>query len=212
MPPQRAYGNGRRISKETPKPVSSSHVRRWRAHSMASLSLRAGGVWGWERDPEVTFPLWNLGCPQSPLCTWRSLGNGAAPAVFRPFLRESDLGDLPVLLPNDHVLPAGRTLLEKLFSQQENGPPEEAEKFCLQIIAMGLLLPFSDCFWELCRQNAQSSSVPFDVSRRVHRTRWLRGSCRATAALMCVCPSPHVHAMQASLPLPHDSLTHLFPF
>ncbi|XP_032955585.1 formin-2 [Rhinolophus ferrumequinum] len=56
----------------------------------------------------------------------------------------------------------GRTLLEKLFSQQENGPPEEAEKFCSRIIAMGLLLPFSDCFREPCHQNAQSSSAPFD--------------------------------------------------
>ncbi|XP_063096334.1 formin-2 isoform X2 [Cavia porcellus] len=56
----------------------------------------------------------------------------------------------------------GRTLLEKLFSQQENGPPEEAEKFCSRIIAMGLLLPFSDCFREPCSQNAQSSSAPFD--------------------------------------------------
>ncbi|XP_040823911.1 formin-2 isoform X1 [Ochotona curzoniae] len=56
----------------------------------------------------------------------------------------------------------GRTLLEKLFSQQENGPPEEAEKFCSRIIAMGLLLPFSDCFREPCNQNAQSSSAPFD--------------------------------------------------
>ncbi|XP_066091247.1 formin-2 [Saccopteryx bilineata] len=56
----------------------------------------------------------------------------------------------------------GRTLLEKLFSQQENGPPEEAEKFCSRIIAMGLLLPFSDCFREPCHQNAQSGSAPFD--------------------------------------------------
>ncbi|XP_073756045.1 formin-2 isoform X2 [Callorhinus ursinus] len=56
----------------------------------------------------------------------------------------------------------GRTLLEKLFSQQENGPPEEAEKFCSRIIAMGLLLPFSDCFREPCDRNAQSSSAPFD--------------------------------------------------
>ncbi|XP_054432692.1 formin-2 isoform X2 [Pteronotus mesoamericanus] len=56
----------------------------------------------------------------------------------------------------------GRTLLEKLFSQQENGPPEEAEKFCSRIIAMGLLLPFSDCFREPRNQSAQSSSAPFD--------------------------------------------------
>lgn len=58
--------------------------------------------------------------------------------------------------------------MEKLFSQQENGPPEEAEKFCSRIIAMGLLLPFSDCFREPCNQNAGSSSAPFDVSRRSH--------------------------------------------
>ncbi|XP_047618608.1 formin-2 [Phacochoerus africanus] len=84
--------------------------------------------------------------------------------VTRPasLLRESESGDLPMLLPNDRVSPAGRTLLEKLFSQQENGPPEEAEKFCSRIIAMGLLLPFSDCFREPCSQNAQSSSAPFD--------------------------------------------------
>ncbi|KAL1769839.1 formin-2 [Sigmodon hispidus] len=56
----------------------------------------------------------------------------------------------------------GRTLLEKLFSQQEHGPPEEAEKFCSRIIAMGLLLPFSDCFREPCNQNAGSTSAPFD--------------------------------------------------
>ncbi|XP_033617852.1 formin-2 [Fukomys damarensis] len=56
----------------------------------------------------------------------------------------------------------GRTLLEKLFSQQENGPPEEAEKFCSRILAMGLLLPFSDCFREPCSQSVQSSSAPFD--------------------------------------------------
>ncbi|XP_078213394.1 formin-2 isoform X8 [Callithrix jacchus] len=56
----------------------------------------------------------------------------------------------------------GRTLLEKLFSQQENGPPEEAEKFCSRIIAMGLLLPFSDCFREPCNQNAQTNAASFD--------------------------------------------------
>ncbi|KAF4018802.1 hypothetical protein G4228_011031 [Cervus hanglu yarkandensis] len=77
-----------------------------------------------------------------------------------------------------------RTLLEKLFSQQENGPPEEAEKFCSRIIAMGLLLPFSDCFREPCGQNAQSSSVPFDqdqlytwaaVSQPTHSLDYIEG-------------------------------------
>ncbi|XP_032346435.1 uncharacterized protein LOC102510861 [Camelus ferus] len=74
----------------------------------------------------------------------------------------SEPGDMPVLPPNDRVSPAGRTLLEKLFSQQENGPPEEAEQLCSRIIAMRLLLPFSDCFGEPCGQSAQSSSAPFD--------------------------------------------------
>ncbi|KAM9716138.1 LOW QUALITY PROTEIN: formin-2 [Menidia menidia] len=43
----------------------------------------------------------------------------------------------------------GRTLLEKLFLQQRQPEePEEAERFCSRILAMGLLLPFSDCFRE----------------------------------------------------------------
>lgn len=88
--------------------------------------------------------------------------------VYSPLPGELEPGDLAVHRPNDCVSFAGRTLLEKLFSQQENGPPEEAEKFCSRIIAMGLLLPFSDCFREPCSQNAQSSSAPFDVSKRIH--------------------------------------------
>ncbi|XP_050806327.1 formin-2 isoform X2 [Gopherus flavomarginatus] len=56
----------------------------------------------------------------------------------------------------------GRTLLEKLFSQQENAPQEEAEKLCSRIIAMGLLLPFSDCFREPCNQSVQQSTPTFD--------------------------------------------------
>ncbi|XP_059982869.1 formin-2 [Lagenorhynchus albirostris] len=79
---------------------------------------------------------------------------------------------------------AGRTLLEKLFNQQENGPPEEAEKFCSRIIAMGLLLPFGDCFREPCGQDAQSSSAPFDqdqlytwaaVSQPTHSLDYIEG-------------------------------------
>ncbi|XP_023120801.2 formin-2-like isoform X3 [Amphiprion ocellaris] len=42
----------------------------------------------------------------------------------------------------------GRTLLEKLFLQQQQEEPEEAERLCSRILAMGLLLPFTDCFRE----------------------------------------------------------------
>ncbi|KAM7371304.1 hypothetical protein PAMP_010786 [Pampus punctatissimus] len=42
-----------------------------------------------------------------------------------------------------------RTLLEKLFlQQQQQEEPEEAERLCSRILAMGLLLPFTDCFRE----------------------------------------------------------------
>ncbi|KAI5103532.1 formin-2-like isoform X1, partial [Silurus meridionalis] len=43
----------------------------------------------------------------------------------------------------------GRTLLERFFQQQEKSVCEdEAEKLCSRILAMGLLLPFGDCFGE----------------------------------------------------------------
>ncbi|XP_006868640.1 PREDICTED: formin-2 [Chrysochloris asiatica] len=89
----------------------------------------------------------------------------------------------------------GRTLLEKLFSQQENAQPEEAEKFCSRIIAMGLLLPFSDCFREPCNQNAQSISAPFDqdqlytwaaVSQPTHSVDYAEG--RFPRRIPSVCP------------------------
>uniref|UniRef100_A0A8D0L6U2 Formin-2 n=1 Tax=Sphenodon punctatus TaxID=8508 RepID=A0A8D0L6U2_SPHPU len=78
----------------------------------------------------------------------------------------------------------GRTLLEKLFSQQENAPQEEAEKLCSRIIAMGLLLPFSDCFREPCNQSTQQSTPTFDqdqlytwaaVSQPTHSSDYIEG-------------------------------------
>ncbi|XP_008846009.1 formin-2 [Nannospalax galili] len=97
---------------------------------------------------------------------------GSGPPLGRRATVDDNSGGSPALAAKASGAPAtaegfqnvftGRTLLEKLFSQQENGPPEEAEKFCSRIIAMGLLLPFSDCFREPCNQNAGSSSAPFD--------------------------------------------------
>ncbi|XP_043087077.1 formin-2 isoform X2 [Puntigrus tetrazona] len=49
----------------------------------------------------------------------------------------------------------GRTLLERFFQQQDSGEPEEAEKLCSRILAMGLLLPFSDCFRETYGSSGQ---------------------------------------------------------
>nr|XP_054954080.1 formin-2 isoform X4 [Pan paniscus] len=97
---------------------------------------------------------------------------GSAHLLERGVASDSGGGVSPALAAKASGAPAaadgfqnvftGRTLLEKLFSQQENGPPEEAEKFCSRIIAMGLLLPFSDCFREPCNQNAQTNAASFD--------------------------------------------------
>jgi len=81
---------------------------------------------------------------------------------------------------------AGRTLLEKLFSQQENAPQEEAEKLCSRIIAMGLLLPFTDCFREPCNQSAQQSTPTFDVStERVIFCLFCQEGCDLSMAYQC---------------------------
>lgn len=58
----------------------------------------------------------------------------------------------------------GRTLLEKFFQQQEDAPPEEAEKLCSRILAMGLLLPFGDCFREQYSGSASQITPKFNVS------------------------------------------------
>ncbi|XP_038670133.1 formin-2 isoform X1 [Scyliorhinus canicula] len=64
----------------------------------------------------------------------------------------------------------GRTLLEKLFGQQETaqltGEHEEAEKLCSRILAMGLLLPFGDCFREqFCGEAPQTVTTMFDQDK-----------------------------------------------
>ncbi|MBN3320315.1 FMN2 protein, partial [Atractosteus spatula] len=61
-----------------------------------------------------------------------------------------------------HDIFSGRTLLEKFFKQQEDAPPEEAEKLCSRILAMGLLLPFSDCFREQYGESTSQVTPKFD--------------------------------------------------
>ncbi|KAF3691470.1 Formin-2 [Channa argus] len=58
----------------------------------------------------------------------------------------------------------GRTLLEKLFLQQEQEEPEEAERLCSRILAMGLLLPFTDCFRE--QLGGSTAHIPSTTSAK----------------------------------------------
>ncbi|XP_076856699.1 LOW QUALITY PROTEIN: formin-2 [Brachyhypopomus gauderio] len=61
--------------------------------------------------------------------------------------RRASAGQAPTC--SFHDVFTGRTLLEKFFQQQERAESEEeAEKLCSRILAMGLLLPFSECFGE----------------------------------------------------------------
>ncbi|XP_057592954.1 formin-2-like [Hippopotamus amphibius kiboko] len=190
LPPQRAIGRSttsRRISNETQKAGASSHGRGCRAHHVAH------SLWGQEvfrgmgeqtraaLARVVPRPACREACLQRGLPAESSLCTGWP---WQPASRGGSARGPAGAPPNDRVSPAGRTLLEKLFSQQEHGPPEEAEKFCSRIIAMGLLLPFSDCFREPCGQNAQSSSVPFDqdqlytwaaVSQPTHSLDYIEG-------------------------------------
>ncbi|XP_072122956.1 formin-2 [Mobula birostris] len=62
----------------------------------------------------------------------------------------------------------GRTLLEKLFGQQEKvqlSGEHEAEKLCSRILAMGLLLPFGDCFREQFYGEAPQTTTKFDQDK-----------------------------------------------
>ncbi|XP_032882262.1 formin-2 [Amblyraja radiata] len=60
----------------------------------------------------------------------------------------------------------GRTLLEKLFGQQEKvqiSGEHEAEMLCSRILAMGLLLPFGNCFREQFYGETPQTTTRFDL-------------------------------------------------
>ncbi|KAM8952568.1 formin-2 [Pelodytes ibericus] len=107
----------------------------------------------------------------------KKIGTESLPSVSR---KSSSAQVSTLSIPNVFT---GRTLLEKLFSQQTNAP-EEAEKLCSQIIALGLLLPFSDCFREQCSKSAPQIPSTFNqdqlytwaaVSQPTHSLDYLEG-------------------------------------
>ncbi|CAJ1080469.1 LOW QUALITY PROTEIN: formin-2 [Xyrichtys novacula] len=75
------------------------------------------------------------------LLTFRGGGGGSQPLCST---RRSSCGQVSSF----QDVFTGRTLLEKFFLQQQQEEPEEAERLCSRILAMGLLLPFTDCFRE----------------------------------------------------------------
>ncbi|XP_077594455.1 formin-2 isoform X2 [Stigmatopora nigra] len=87
-------------------------------------------------------------------CRYR--GGGSQPICDT---RRSSCGQIATCSLQDFF--TGRTLLEKLFLQQQEEEPEEAERLCSKILAMGLLLPFTDCFkQQLGATNMTSTRSP----------------------------------------------------
>ncbi|XP_038159134.1 formin-2-like isoform X2 [Cyprinodon tularosa] len=84
-------------------------------------------------------------------------GGGSQPICAT---RRSSCGQVS-LCPFQDVF-TGRTLLEKLFLQQQQEEPEEAERLCSKILAMGLLLPFTDCFRE--QMGGSTAHIPSTAS------------------------------------------------
>ncbi|XP_057395581.1 formin-2 [Balaenoptera acutorostrata] len=164
----------RQLSSPGPSPAPSpSHSPQVQRRPESSLDRGSGAA----AAPAAAAPARKPRAGRSRSADWTAELGRAPGAGVSAHLAQRGAGGLQDVF-------AGRTLLEKLFSQQENGPPEEAEKFCSRIIAMGLLRPFSDCFREPCGQNAQSSSAPFDqdqlytwaaVSQPTHSLDYIEG-------------------------------------
>lgn len=124
-------------------------------YSQLPASFREAG--GWESKPKLLFPMWypRPWTAEFSLCSFVLHCEHIAQAMemftvcayqTSLFWENSGTSDLPVLPPSDHCHLQNDFCWRKLCSQQDNGYPEEVEKFCSWIIAMGLLLPFSDCF------------------------------------------------------------------
>ncbi|XP_059180708.1 formin-2 [Centropristis striata] len=120
--------------------VEGHQVRRQRSRSLAG-SLSRSADWTEELERRLRSREEDGGGSGEYLVGYR--GGGSQPLCAT---RRSSCGQVSTCGFQDVF--TGRTLLEKLFVQQQQEEPEEAERLCSRILAMGLLLPFTDCFRE----------------------------------------------------------------
>ncbi|KAI9528059.1 hypothetical protein NQZ68_024815, partial [Dissostichus eleginoides] len=121
--------------------AESPRVRRQRSRSLAG-SLSRSADWTEELERRLRSREEEGGGSGEYLVSYR--GGGSQPLCAT---RRSSCGQVSTCSFQDIF--TGRTLLEKLFlQQQQQEEPEEAERLCSRILAMGLLLPFADCFRE----------------------------------------------------------------
>ncbi|TDG98455.1 hypothetical protein EPR50_G00218840 [Perca flavescens] len=124
--------------------VEGHQVRRQRSRSLAG-SLSRSADWTEELERRLRSREEDGVCSGEYLGGYR--GGGSQPLCAT---RRSSCGQVSTCGFQDVF--TGRTLLEKLFlqqQQQQEEEPEEVERLCSRILAMGLLLPFTDCFREL---------------------------------------------------------------
>ncbi|KAF3851731.1 hypothetical protein F7725_005086, partial [Dissostichus mawsoni] len=121
--------------------AESPRVRRQRSRSLAG-SLSRSADWTEELERRLRSREEEGGGSGEYLVSYR--GGGSQPLCAT---RRSSCGQVSTCSFQDIF--TGRTLLEKLFlQQQQQEEPEEVERLCSRILAMGLLLPFADCFRE----------------------------------------------------------------
>ncbi|KAM6964335.1 LOW QUALITY PROTEIN: formin-2-like [Tautogolabrus adspersus] len=132
----------RRVHHHLSRLVSGTQTTsRRRSRSLAS-SLSRSADWTEELERRMRSREEEGGGSGEYLLTFRGGGGGSQPLCST---RRSSCGQMCSL----QDVFTGRTLLEKLFlQQQQEAEPEEAERLCSRILAMGLLLPFTDCFRE----------------------------------------------------------------
>ncbi|XP_062299041.1 formin-2 [Scomber scombrus] len=133
LSPRRAHHHLHRTTAE------GHHVRRQRSRSLAGPLSRSAD-WTEDLDRRLRSREEDVGSGEY-LMGYR--GGGSQPTCAT---RRSSCGQISTCGFPDVF--TGRTLLEKLFLQQQQEEPEEAERLCSRILAMGLLLPFIDCFRE----------------------------------------------------------------
>ncbi|XP_069024610.1 formin-2 isoform X1 [Embiotoca jacksoni] len=134
LSPRRAHHHLHRTT------VEGHQVRRQRSRSLAGLLSRSAD-WTEELERRLRSRDEDGGGSGEYLVGYR--GGGSQPICAT---RRSSCGQVSTCGFQDVF--TGRTLLEKLFLQRQQEEPEEAERLCSRILAMGLLLPFTDCFRE----------------------------------------------------------------
>lgn len=153
LSPRRAHHHLHRTTAE------GHQVRRQRSRSLAGPLSRSAD-WTEELERRLRSREEDGGSVGSGEYLMGYRGGGSQPTCAT---RRSSCGQVSTCGFQDVFM--GRTLLEKLFlQQQQQEEPEEAERLCSRILAMGLLLPFTDCFRE--QLGGSTTHIPSNTSAK----------------------------------------------